>query len=1220
MAKTANYKIGVGALINASDIQSQLNAIAAKSKPKIKLDVELGGTATEQGKQKIVKYNEEISAAIQKTVLKREYDEARLNATQKTHADWYKKNLSEREAALGKINQQHELEKSKLQQLVGVMNSLKMAEARKTDVENMSANDRFFGYTDPEASRGTAAKSASYFNEVFSGYRRYGAVITDVDQATGKYDEKQRKILEDTAKLNIEVPKSSRSFKGLGDILKNNIAKFAEWTIAATVIMQTLRQIRAAIKYVEDLDKAVTNLQIITGMSEDSARALTKQYNELGREIGATTIQVAEGAEEWIRAGKTAEEALELTRQSLTLSKLSGMSASESTQALIASLNGYKLAASEAASVVDKLIAVDNKAATSAQELATAISYVSSVANISGVSLDRLVGLIGTVSSVTRLSAETVGQGFKSVFSRLGNVKVGKFIDDDGSAINDVEAVLGKVGIKLRENQDEFRDFQDVLDDVGKSWSTFTELEQSAIATALAGTRQRNLLVTAFQNYDEVIRLTTEAEESAGLSAKRMAEYTDSFAGKSAQLQANLEKLYSTMLDSSFLKFVVDLTSGIANFASALGGWTVVVPAAIMLLGAFKKEWAVTQLALGVGDTIINGLVMLFPRLEGAFISASDGLITLTGSATTAKIAMSALATGGILLLLTLLPQLFDWLRNNVEWFDRLFESIKDVSDNVDDLTARVSSLRDEYEKLRAQDELTSDEMKRLNMLNLEIQAQEELLRIEQERLYKKKFGGNAASGLVSAFYGGMPEGKFAYNDGSVGGKVLDTSLPGIEKPENLEIYLDAYQDLNDARKAGVELQQIELEYLKNVDAYLAENSEIVYEKASKEAGAYEKLASAMSGLKAGVAGVSSLYKEMSDNGQISIETVLGLMESGSDLIDLLYVENGVYKLNAKAAEAYYNAKRTATVNGLKLTKAEIEAEIAQAKTIMNTITVMMAKGQLLGSGYAYGIAYSNAKKTVDQMTAALNSYKTIMSAIPGTLSSYTNATNSASTSTGGLSDAVQRQIDLLEKQKDAALSAIDAQINGLQRQLDLLKSQNEETQNQIDLQKALDDLERARNQRNTRVYTSTGWQWVSDAGAVQGAEENLKDVRERMAEKAIQDQIDALERRKEDTSAGYDAQIRNLRGYSDGGLVDFTGPAMLHGSQNNEEYVSNSTETRVLRNMLSKMGGKPSSRMGTGSSGMAYNIYGDIIVNGEDGDSLEAIISRATALARSGK
>lgn len=59
--------------------------------------------------------------------------------------------------------------------------------------------------------------------------------------------------------------------------------------------------------------------------------------------------------------------------------------------------------------------------------------------------------------------------------------------EDVTTFANDVEKVLSKVGIKVRDTNHDFRDTQDILDDIAKSWDTYTDLERNSIATAVAG-------------------------------------------------------------------------------------------------------------------------------------------------------------------------------------------------------------------------------------------------------------------------------------------------------------------------------------------------------------------------------------------------------------------------------------------------------------------------------------------------------------------------------------------------------------------------------------------------------------------------------------------------------------------------------------------------------------------------------------------------------------
>lgn len=52
---------------------------------------------------------------------------------------------------------------------------------------------------------------------------------------------------------------------------------------------------------------------------------------------------------------------------------------------------------------------------------------------------------------------------------------------------SNVETVLRGVGIQLRDSQDEFRDFDDVLDDTANRWESFSGVQQRAVAQAFAG-------------------------------------------------------------------------------------------------------------------------------------------------------------------------------------------------------------------------------------------------------------------------------------------------------------------------------------------------------------------------------------------------------------------------------------------------------------------------------------------------------------------------------------------------------------------------------------------------------------------------------------------------------------------------------------------------------------------------------------------------------------
>ena len=204
---------------------------------------------------------------------------------------------------------------------------------------------------------------------------------------------------------NLKVIESQKDkMSSLGDTIQkvfNYVAVYKGFTLLTEGIQK-------AIDTMKELDAAFTDIQMVTMDSDAQTAELAQSYNNLAKQLGATTTEVAEGAGEWLRQGKTTEETTELLKASMTLSKVGAIESSQATELLTSSLNGYKLEAKDAMSVVDKISAIDLEAATSSEELATALSRTANVANDSNVSFDKLLAMIGTVSSVTRRSASTI--------------------------------------------------------------------------------------------------------------------------------------------------------------------------------------------------------------------------------------------------------------------------------------------------------------------------------------------------------------------------------------------------------------------------------------------------------------------------------------------------------------------------------------------------------------------------------------------------------------------------------------------------------------------------------------------------------------------------------------------------------------------------------------------------------------------------------------------
>lgn len=320
-----------------------------------------------------------------------------------------------------------------------------------------------------------------------------------------------------------------------------------------------------------ELDDSLFNLQVATGKTREETKGLLDTYNQMTGELGATTEQVAEAANDWLRTGRSLDETNELIKDSMILSKIGMIDTGDATQYLVSALNGYKLSAESALEVISKLSNVDMNAAVSAGGIAEAMSRTATSADQAGVSIDRLIGMIATMKDVSQASDERVGTAIKSIVSRYSQVKTNKLVDyESGDDLSNVEKALKKVGVQIRDGLTDFRDLDDVLGELAKKYNDLNDVEKNGIATALFGTQQGEMGKVLLSNWDKVQELTNISANSSTEALDKFSAYTDTLQAHINSLTASYEHLASVVADSEFLKGAADAASGFLDVISAL--------------------------------------------------------------------------------------------------------------------------------------------------------------------------------------------------------------------------------------------------------------------------------------------------------------------------------------------------------------------------------------------------------------------------------------------------------------------------------------------------------------------------------------------------------------------------------------------------------------------------------------------------------------------------
>ena len=366
------------------------------------------------------------------------------------------------------------------------------------------------------------------------------------------------------------IEQGQQQIHNLNNEARNSRSIFSEYLNAREIFRAVTNAIKEAVNEVKELNKAQTDLQIVTGKSNAEMVSLMNKYNELAKDMSVTTKNVASSADEWLRQGKSVAETDELIKDSVILAKVGQIDAADATKYLTSAMNGFKTETSDVIGIVDKLTGVDLESATSAGGLAEAMSKCANSADVAGVSMDALIGYISTVAEVTQKSVSVVGESFNTILARMGKIKLNNWIDEDGKdisgEINDVEKTLAQFDIKLRNSATEFRNFEDVIYDVGMAWDKFSSVDQNAIANAFGGVYQRENVIALFENFNRALELSEISANSAGTAYQKFEIYENSLEAATNRLTAAFEELAYNTIDSKFLTGLTNATAGIVEF------------------------------------------------------------------------------------------------------------------------------------------------------------------------------------------------------------------------------------------------------------------------------------------------------------------------------------------------------------------------------------------------------------------------------------------------------------------------------------------------------------------------------------------------------------------------------------------------------------------------------------------------------------------------------
>lgn len=207
-----------------------------------------------------------------------------------------------------------------------------------------------------------------------------------------------------------------------------------------------------------------------------------------------------------------------------------------------------------------------------------------------------------------------------------------------------------------------------------------------------------------------------------------------------------------------------------------------------------------------------------------------------------------------------------------------------------------------------------------------------------------------------------------------------------------------------------------------------------------------------------------------------------------------------IQQAKRKLLQLFEDDKHSIDINEL------IDLDTGELKSKWYDYTKYMTTGMMQDGGFDIILALRDILKETESV--AIETADGIVDAIKDTVYSIEDALSDVSTILSG-------EVDYWEQITNGIVAAAQLEIDALDKEIDLLEKKNEEQQRQIDLQEKLEALNRAKTQRSVREYNAeTGqFEWTTNKKDIEVAQREYDEALEEEKKQQLEDEKEWLEK-----------------------------------------------------------------------------------------------------------
>ena len=378
-------------------------------------------------------------------------------------------------------------------------------------------------------------------------------------------------------KLAIETDKVTENLLDMEQkqtFFKDMQLKIAQIFGLANAFQMLRRFTDEAWRSIQDLDKAFTEIAVVTEYSVEDLWNTFETYNKMAQQLGVRTTDAIATSALYYQQGLDTKDVMTLTVQTIKMARIAGMDFAAATQAMTSAIRGFKLEMQDAQLVTDTYSALAAAAAVDTQQLAVAMSKTASIAGSAGMAFESTSAYLTQIIETTQEAPETAGTALKTIIARFTELTKNPLslnLEVEGEEVNanKIEAALRLAEVDLRDTEGQFRDLDTVFLELSGKWDGLDRNTQRYIATIAAGSRQQSRFIAMMDNNKRTVELMGVAYDAAGAGNLQFSKTLESIDSKMNKLKSSFEAIVGSLAKNKTVKNLLDLlNNGMTTLAS----------------------------------------------------------------------------------------------------------------------------------------------------------------------------------------------------------------------------------------------------------------------------------------------------------------------------------------------------------------------------------------------------------------------------------------------------------------------------------------------------------------------------------------------------------------------------------------------------------------------------------------------------------------------------